>query len=95
VISLLKRPGGWIPIAMSIVALALVLGHLAVYGKDPQPDEGTAAHLFQFLMVGQLPFIVFFALRWLPRFPKDTIRVLAMQLAAGVAAFVPVDLLRW
>ena len=80
---------------MSLVALALILGHLAVYGKDPQPDEGTAAHLFQLLMVGQLPVIVFFALRWLPRFPKDAMRVLALQVAAGVAAFVPLALLRW
>jgi hypothetical protein len=95
VISLLKRPGGWVPIAMSIVALALVLGHLAIYGKDPQPDEGTAAHLFQLLMVGQLPVIAFFALRWLPRFPKDAMRVLALQVAAGVAAFVPVAVLKW
>jgi len=95
VIPLLKRPGGWIPIAMSLVALALVLGHLAVYGKDPQPDEGTAAHLFQLLMVGQLPVIVFFALRWLPRFPKDAIRVLSLQIVAGIAAFVPVAALGW
>ena len=94
-IALLKRPGGWVPIAMSLVALALVLGHLAVYGKDPQPDEGTAAHLFQLLMVGQLPVIVFFALRWLPRFPKDTIRVLALQVVAGIAAFAPVAVLGW
>ena len=93
--ALVRKPGAWIPIAMSLLALALVLGHLAVYGKDPQPDEGTAAHLFHVLMVGQLPVIVFFALRWWPRRRKETIGVLALQLAAGIAAFVPVAVLGW
>jgi len=94
-ILLLKRPGGWIPLAMSLAALALVFIHLAMYGKDPQPDEGLAAHLFQLLMVGQLPIITFFGLRWLPRYPKDAIRVIALQAVAGIAAFAPVAILEW
>ena len=41
---------------MSLAALALVLGYVAVYGyrTSGQPqDEGAAAHLFQLLMVLQ------------------------------------------
>ena len=94
-ILLLKRPGGWIPLAMSLAALALVFIHLAMYGKDPQPDEGLAAHLFQLLMIGQLPIITFFGLRWFPRYPKDAIRVIALQAVAGIAAFAPVAILEW
>lgn len=92
---LLKRPGAWIPLAMSLAALALVFIHLAMYGKDPQPDEGLAAHLFQILMVGQLPVIVFFALRWVPRYSKEAIRVIALQVAAAIVAFAPVAILKW
>jgi hypothetical protein len=94
-ILLLKRPGGWIPLAMSLAALALVFIHLAMYGKDPQPDEGLAAHLFQLLMVGQLPIITFFGLRWVPRYSKEAIRVIALQAAAGIAAFAPIAVLGW
>jgi hypothetical protein len=42
--SLLKQPGVWIPLAMSLAALALVLGHALVYGIVHETDEGAAAH---------------------------------------------------
>ena len=31
-LSLTKRPSAYLPVAMSLVALALVLGYVAVYG---------------------------------------------------------------
>lgn len=34
-----------IPIAMSILALATVLYHIAMFGTGPQKDEGAAAHI--------------------------------------------------
>ena len=39
---------------MSVAALALVLGHVAIFGTARQADEGTAAHLWQLLMAGRL-----------------------------------------
>ena len=64
---LLKRPSALIPVAMSITALALALGYAARFGVARQADEGTAAHLWQLLIAGQVPIVAFFAIRWMPR----------------------------
>jgi len=88
--STLKHPSAWIPLLMSFAAIALLLGYLAMFGVVRQEDEGTAAHIWQILMVGQLPFIAFFALKWLPQAPKQAFMVLALQLLAGLAACAPV-----
>lgn len=93
--SVLKQPTAIAPIAMSLAALALVMAHIALVGTAPQPDEGTEAHLWQVLMAGQLPVIAFFAIESLPRAPRTTTIVLAVQIVAAVAAMVPVFLLRW
>ncbi len=90
----LKRPSAFLPIAMSLLALAIVLAHLAVYGVTRETDEGTAAHLFQLLLAGQTPIVLCFAVRWLPRSPKEGLIVLALQAAAGLAALAPVFLLK-
>ena len=66
---MLKRPSAFLPIAMSLVALATVLLFLARNGPAPQADEGTAAHIWQLLMAGQLPIVLLFAFKWLPQSP--------------------------
>lgn len=86
----MKQPSAFLPLAMSLTALALVLGHFAIYGIVPEADEGTPAHLFQILMAGQIPVVAFFAIKWLPRAPKRTLYLLAMQASAGVMAFAAV-----
>ena len=86
----LKRPSAFLPIAMSLVALATVLGSLAIYGVVHQEDEGAAAHIFQLLIAAQIPVIAFFASRGLPRAPKETLCVLVLQLGAVLAAMAPV-----
>ncbi len=91
--STLKRPSALIPLAMSFAALSVVLGHIAIFGVARQADEGTAAHIWQLLMAGQIPIITFFAIRWLPRSPRQTLLVLLLQAVAGVAAAAPVFLL--
>lgn len=72
---------------MSLAALALVVGHTIMFGIVHEADEGTPAHIFQLLMAAQAPIIAFFALKWLPRAPGQTLRVLALQAVAAVAAF--------
>ena len=89
----LKRPSALIPLAMSVAALVLVIGHIAIYGGARQADEGAAAHLWQLLMAGQIPVIVFFAIKWLPRTPGPAVLVLVLQAVAGLAAAAPVFLL--
>lgn len=92
---LLKRPSAFLPLAMSSAALATVLVHLALFGAARQADEGTAAHVWQLLMVGQAPIIAFFAIRWLPQTPRQTLPILALQVGAALAAMAPVLLLHW
>ena len=82
-----------LPIAMSLVALAILALYVLINGTARQQDEGTAAHLWQQLMAGQLPIIGFFAITWLPRAPKQALIVLAVQLVAIVAEAAPVYLL--
>ena len=72
---------------MSVAALALVLAHIARYGMGREADEGTSAHLFQLLMILQVPIIGWFALRWLRREPGRGIAVLAVQFISAAAAF--------
>ena len=91
----LKRPSAFIPVAMSTIALAVVLGYAAIVGTERQADEGTAAHLWQLLMAGQLPVIGFFAIKWLPVDPRRALPVLALQLGAAAAAMLPVWWFQW
>lgn len=85
-----KRPSAWLPVLMSVIALAIVLIHIARYGTAREADEGTSAHLWQILMAGQVPIIAFFAIRWLPLNPKPALLVLVIQVIAGIAALGPV-----
>src|ERR671933_443261 len=89
-ISIVKQPSAFIPVVMSLAALAIVLGHIAVFGTARQADEEAAAHLWQLLMAGQVPVVAFFAAKWLPRAPGQALVVLALQGGAMLAALAPV-----
>ena len=85
--SLLRQPSALVPLLMSCAALALVLGHVAMFGiVRGEADEGTPAHLFQLLMAGQLPFVAYFAITWLPSAPAKALQVLGLQVVAALAA---------
>ena len=88
--SLLKEPSAYLSLAMALACLALVVGHFAVYGNLHEVDEGAAAHIFQLLMVAQVPIVGYFAIKWLPRSPTETVQVLAMWAAVVIAAFAGV-----
>jgi hypothetical protein len=92
--SMLRQPSALIPLAMSLCAFVVVIAHLATTGVAREADEGNAAHLWQLLMAGQLPVIGFFAIRWLPRRPRQALLVLVLQAAGGIAAAAPVVILR-
>jgi hypothetical protein len=64
---------------MSLAALALVVGHIAMFGVAREADEGTTAHLWEVLMAGQLPVVAYFAVKWLPNSSKR-VPVLPLQL---------------
>jgi hypothetical protein len=75
---------------MSFAALSVVLTHLAVFGIAREADEGAAAHLFQLLMAGQAPVVAYFAIKWLPREPRQAFPVIALQVGAALIALAPV-----
>lgn len=87
---MIKQPSAFLPVAMSFAALASVLGHIVIFGVVREADEGTAAHIFQLLMVAEVPIVAFFAIKWLPRFPRQALQVLAVQAGAVLAALAPV-----
>jgi hypothetical protein len=86
----LLRPSGFLPLAISGAALLVVLTHIAIFGVAREPDEGAVAHLWQILMAGQLPIVVFFAIRWLRKDLRGTLVVLRLQTLAIVIAISPV-----
>jgi hypothetical protein len=46
-------------------------------------------------MAGQIPIILFFAIKWMPRTPKQALLVLMLQGSAAMIALAPVYLLRF
>ena len=88
--SIIKHFSAFVPLIMSFAALATVLVHIGMFGAAREADEGTAAHIWQLLMAGQVPVVTFFAIKWLPRTPRQALPVLALQVGAVLAALAPV-----
>jgi hypothetical protein len=88
--TMIKLPSAFLPVAMSCAALAVVLVHVALFGAAREADEGAAAHVFQLLMIAEVPIVAFFAIKWLPRIPIRALQVLALQVGAALAALAPV-----
>jgi hypothetical protein len=75
---------------MSLAALAFLLGYVAVFGIVQHDDEGAPARIFQLIMLAQLPIVAFFAVRWLPKRPRQSLLVLALQAVAWIIPIVAV-----
>lgn len=88
--SLIRKPAALIPLTMAVVALSMPFIYVAMHGLVYQEDEGAAAHLWQLLIVAQVPFVAFFAVKWLPRAPKQALMILALQAGIVFAAFAAV-----
>ena len=93
--SAIKHPSAILPIGMSFATLLIIAVHIALHGTAPQADEGTAAHLFQILMAGQVPVMMYFALTWFPRAPRQALWVLALQVGAALLPMSVVFYLHW
>ena len=74
-------------IALSLFALAIVVGNVAV-GAPHEPDENASAHLFQLAMVAQAPLLVLFLATadWSQR--KRVMMFLGGQILAAAAALL-------
>jgi hypothetical protein len=93
--TMLKHPSAFLPVGMSFAALATILAFVSLHGTAPQPDEGTAARIWQLLMAAQIPFVVFFVVKWVRQSPGRAVPILALQLAAALAAMAPVFFFHW
>jgi len=91
-VSLFRQPSARIPLVMSLAALAFLLGYVAVAGIAHNADEGPAARIFQWIMIAQLPAVAYFAIKWLPKRPKQSLLVLAVQAMAWI---IPVAAVLW
>lgn len=87
--TVVKRPSAWVPVGMSLTAIMMVLGYVAVFGitRNPQGDEGMAARIFQLLLAGQVPIMMFLAIKHWPQKPKETLEILVVQIAAALGAW--------
>jgi hypothetical protein len=86
----IRRPSAFLPLGMSLAAMATLLVHITVSGVAREADEGAAAHVWQLLMACQVPIILFFAVRWLPQSPRQAAKMLTLQIGAAIAAIAPV-----
>jgi len=73
---------GRLPVAMSLAAFGIVGFVVATGWQRHLTDEGTAAHLFQLLIAGEIPMIILFLLT-IER--GDAPRVTRLLLAQGVS----------
>ena len=82
---MIRQPSAWIPIAMSLIVLAMFFIGFAMFGvPHREADEGTAAHLFQIWLALEVLMIAFFATKWVPRAPKHLSVYTSHILVAGV-----------
>ena len=77
-----------LPLMFSGIAFAVVIANVAA-GVPPQADENASAHIWQLLMVAQLPLVLVFLATadwrtWTPAL------LFGLQLAAIAAACAPV-----
>jgi hypothetical protein len=93
--TVVRQPSALVPLGLALTALAVVmcsLGYdMVTHGAIVrEADEGAVAHIWQLLMVAQLPALLVFGIRWLPKAPKQALGVLALMVAAILAAMAPV-----
>jgi hypothetical protein len=70
---------------MSVIALAIVIEGVIEFGSQPPTDEGWQAHIFQILMVTEIPIILaFITMSW--RSLKRNLPTLGMQVVLWLVA---------
>jgi len=88
----INRWTGILPVAMSLAALAIVLVAVTTGWERHLADEGAAAHIFQLLIAGEVPFVLLFLLtaergRMAAVARLGGIQVAAVMLALGSVAY--------
>lgn len=92
----IKKVSAWIPIILSLIMLVILGMYLTgVLLPDPTGDEGLGAHLFQIWLVLEAVMIPFFAVKWLPKAPKQALLIIVVQVALVIAVCAPVFYFNW
>ena len=91
---LIKKPSAWMPIAISLFLSISIYVGIFTHSILRQTDEGAGAHIFQLLMCLQTIVIIFFIIKYLIKFPKQTAIIFLIQVLAIILAFSPVYLFR-
>jgi predicted neutral ceramidase superfamily lipid hydrolase len=86
----INRISGAVPVIMSVMALLLATTAGVAGWEKGATDEGALAHIFQLLIVVQVPFILAFLLTANWGRILSVARPLAFQTLAIVLAFAPV-----
>jgi hypothetical protein len=74
-------------IMLAVLSLTALLAVLSGYFQPPQPDEGTAAHIFQLSIAALVPTILLFLATADWKQPLRSARLLAFPATALVLAF--------
>ena len=88
IISTLKHPSAWIPIAIPLIFFAYLVIYISIFGIVREEDEGVGAHLFQLWLLLDPFMLGFFAVKWLRRALKPALLILAIQI---VSALLPIS----
>jgi hypothetical protein len=91
----MTQPSAFIPVALSLAALLLVLGNSILFGMRHAQGGNTADQIFQVLMGAQLPVVIFLILRRLRRYPRETLGIVAVQSLAALLAYSVEFVLNW
>ena len=93
--TLLRKPGGWLPMLLSLAAIGLVVAHVVLVGVAPQKDEGVEARIFQLIILVDAVAIGAFAVRWLPVALRPALMVVALQVLLAVIPLATIAALEW
>lgn len=86
----IKRISAMTPIVLSLLAFGLVMVAVRTGWERGYQDEGALAHVFQLLIVAQVPFILSFIATANWKHGRHAAGLLALQTGALVLAFGPV-----
>ena len=92
--AVINRWVGWIPIAMSVAAIALLIVAFTTGWERGSKDEGVVAHSWQLLVGLQVPLIVAFVATANWRRAPGVLGILGLQVLGLVLAMAPVAILR-
>ena len=88
----INRICGVVPVVFSLAAFLVVIAAIVTGWERGETDEGAMAHIFQLLIVAQVPFILVFLVtadweRFVHVARPLVLQVLAVGLAFGLVAF--------